>query len=311
MNMHLRTPARVALMAAVSIGLLAGCTPAADGRAPNTPSVTPTTSASLPAAIDLSAQLQQLESEYAARIGVSALDTGTGQRVSYRADERFGFASSFKVFVAAGFLSQVPAAERDAAVTWTQEDVDAAGYSPVTSEHITDGLTLSQLAEAAVRSSDNTATNIILGKIGGPAGLQDILRQAGDDTSNIVSSEPDLNIIEAGSTDDTTTPAAFTAGLKTFLIGDALPEADRSMLLDWMSENATGDLLIRAGAPDGWTVADKSGGAYGIRNDIAIVTPPGRAPIILTILTVKNDPDAEYDNNTVADTAQVVLDALR
>lgn len=309
MNERLRLPARLALMAVVSVGLLTGCAPATDGRAPSTPSATPT--ASVPAAIDLSDALQQLESQYAARIGVSAFDTGTGQSILYRADERFGFASSFKVFVAAGFLSQVSAAERDAVATWTQEDIDAAGYSPVTSEHLADGLTLSELAEAAVRSSDNTATNIILGRIGGPAGLQAILRQAGDDTSNIVNAEPGLNIIEAGSTDDTTTPAAFTAGLRALLTGDVLTETDTTTLLGWMSGNATGDALIRAGAPAGWTVADKSGGAYGIRNDIAIVTLPGRAPIILTILTVKNDPDAEYDNNAVVDTARAVLDALK
>lgn len=296
-------------MAAVSVGLLTGCTPVTDERPPNSPSATPT--ASVPAEIDLSDALQQLESEYAARIGVSAFDTGTGQTISYRAGERFGFASSFKVFVAAGFLSQVPAAERDAVVTWTQEAIDVAGYSPVTSEHIAEGLTLSQLAEAAVRSSDNTATNIILGRIGGPEGLQAILRQSGDSTSEIVNAEPDVNIIEAGSTDDTTTPAAFTAGLHAALNGDMLAEVDKTTLVDWMSGNATGDLLIRAGAPDGWAVADKSGGAYGIRNDIAIVTPPDRAPIILTILTVKNAPDAEYDDNTVADTARAVLDALK
>lgn len=296
-------------MAAVSVGLLTGCTPVTDERPPNSPSATPT--ASVPAEIDLSDALQQLESEYAARIGVSAFDTGTGQTISYRAGERFGFASSFKVFVAAGFLSQVPAAERDAVVTWTQEAIDVAGYSPVTSEHIAEGLTLSQLAEAAVRSSDNTATNIILGRIGGPEGLQAILRQGGDSTSEIVNAEPDVNIIEAGSTDDTTTPAAFTAGLHAVLNGDMLAEVDKTTLVDWMSGNATGDLLIRAGAPDGWAVADKSGGAYGIRNDIAIVTPPDRAPIILTILTVKNAPDAEYDDNTVADTARAVLGALK
>lgn len=296
-------------MAAVSVGLLTGCTPVTDERPPNSPSATPT--ASVPVEIDLSDALQQLESEYAARIGVSAFDTGTGQTISYRAGERFGFASSFKVFVAAGFLSQVPAAERDAVVTWTQEAIDVAGYSPVTSEHIAEGLTLSQLAEAAVRSSDNTATNIILGRIGGPEGLQAILRQGGDSTSEIVNAEPDVNIIEAGSTDDTTTPAAFTAGLHAVLNGDMLAEVDKTTLVDWMSGNATGDLLIRAGAPDGWAVADKSGGAYGIRNDIAIVTPPDRAPIILTILTVKNAPDAEYDDNTVADTARAVLGALK
>lgn len=309
MTKFLRTSTRVALITAVAVGILSGCATATDGRGSDVTGATP--SATIPAPIDLSDQLQQLESKYAARIGVSAVDTGTGQTISYRTDDRFGYASSFKAFVAAGFLSKVPAAERDTVVTWTQEDIDAAGYSPVTSEHISNGLTLSQLAEAAVRSSDNAATNIILKKIGGPAGLQEILRQAGDDSSEVVSYEPDLNIIEPGSTDDTTTPAAFTSGLHAFLIGTVLTEADRTTLLDWMSDNPTGDPLIRAGAPDGWAVADKSGGAYGIRNDVAIVTHPGRAPIILVIFTMKNDADEEYDNNTVADTAKIVLDTLK
>lgn len=44
-----------------------------------------------------------------------------------------------------------------------------------------------------------------------------------------------------------------------------------------MSNNATGDELIRAGVPSDWIVADKSGaGSYGTRNDIAIVTPPNK-----------------------------------
>ena len=309
MTKFLQAFARVALMAGVTAGMLSGCAPATDERGTATDGETPPAAA--PASIDLSAQLQQLESKYAARIGVSALDTGTGQTISYRAGDRFGYASSFKAIVAAGFLSKVPADERDAVATWTQEEIDAAGYSPVTSERGADGLTLSQLAEAAVRSSDNTATNIILREIGGPSGLQDLLRQVGDDTSKVVNYEPDLNIIEPDSIDDTTTPATLTADLQVFLIETALTESDRTTLLDWMSDNPTGDPLIRAGAPEGWTVADKSGGAYGIRNDIAIVTPPGRAPIILTILTTKNAADEEYDNATVADTAQAVLEALK
>jgi beta-lactamase class A len=77
-----------------------------------------------------------------------------------------------------------------------------------------------------------------------------------------------------------------------------------------MSGNATGDTLIRAGAPDGWVVADKSGGAGGIRNDVAVVTPPGRAPVVVTVFTTRNDPDARYDDALVARAAAIVLGAL-
>ncbi|MGH3690212.1 MAG: serine hydrolase, partial [Microbacterium sp.] len=176
-----RTAVRFALAAAVTIATLSGCaaSPGGSGSAADTP--TPATSASAPASIDLSVPLHRLETEHEARIGVSAVDTGTGQTISYRAEERFGYASSLKAFVAAGFLSAVPAQKREQVTTWTQEDVDAAGYSPVTSAHVDDGLTLTRLAEAAVRDSDNTATNLILEKLGGPAALQGILRGVGDD----------------------------------------------------------------------------------------------------------------------------------
>ncbi len=126
----------------------------------------------------------------------------------------------------------------------------------------------------------------------------------------MVNVEDDLNDIEPGSTEDTSTPAAFTSNLRELVTGDYLAEQDRDLLLDWMSGNATGDTLIRAGAPSGWSVADKSGGAGGIRNDVAVVTPPGRAPIIVTVFTARHDPTMKYDDSLVARTAEVVLAAL-
>jgi beta-lactamase class A len=264
-----------------------------------------------PAPVDVSAELAALEAEFDARIGVSAVDTGSGRQVLHRQDERFGYASSIKALAAAEFLRSVPADERDEVVTWTAADVEAAGYSPVTGESIDGGLPLAQLAEAAVRRSDNTALNLVLDRLGGPIALDRALEQLGDTTTDVVDDEPALNTIAPGSTANTTTPAAFTADLTAVALGDALPAADRALLLDWMSGNATGDALIRAGAPEGWTVADKSGGAGGLRNDVAVVTPPGRDPIVLSVLTSRNDPEADYDDALVARAAAVVLGALQ
>lgn len=259
---------------------------------------------------DVAPELEALEREFQARVGVSAFDTGTGAAVEYRADERFGYASTIKAFVAAEFLGQMPVEERDTHVTWTREDVAAAGYSPVTGERVDDGLTWEQLAEAAVRQSDNAATNLVLDRIGGAEGLGAGLAKLGDTVTHVVNHEPALNVIRLGSTDDTTTPAAFTASFAALLQPRNLVAEDLTILLDWMRGNATGDALIRAGAPDGWIVADKSGGAGGMRNDIALVTPPGRAPIVITVLTQKIDPEARYQDELVAGVAEVVLFAL-
>ena len=300
---------RNAIIAAIiSLAVLTGC--AGEPRSEDVtggPSASPTVSSH---PIDVSAELQQLESHYAARIGVSALDTGTGQIVSYRADERFGYASTIKAFAAAAFFAYVPVSERETLETWTEADVDSAGHSPVTSQHIDDGLTFSQLAEAAVRNSDNTALNLVFARVGGPSGVAEFLKTLGDVTSDVTNYEPQLNIVEPGSTANTTTASSFTADLQTLVAGNVLDEADLATLIEWMTDNRTGDALIRAGAPDGWIVADKSGGAGGIRNDVAIVTPPGRDVILLTILTEKNSPDAPYDDAAVADAARVALAAL-
>ncbi|MWV48856.1 class A beta-lactamase [Rathayibacter sp. VKM Ac-2803] len=296
-------------MAAAGL-VLAGCTSPSDPVATSQAS-SPSPSATASAApIDVSAELAALESEFDARIGVSAVDTASDRRVSHRQDERFGYASSIKALAAAQFLRAVPAAERDEIVTWTASDVEAAGYSPVTSESIGDGLPLSELVEAAVRESDNTALNLVLARLGGPAALDRGLEELGDTTTEVVDEEPALNTIEPGGTANTTTPSAFTAALGAVALGSALPPEDRALLLDWMSGNATGDALIRAGAPSGWGVADKSGGAGGIRNDVAVVTPPEREPIVITVLTERNDRDADYDDALVARAAAVVLGAL-
>ena len=309
------TTAAVATAALVAV-VVAGCSASPSGVAgsPSPSSSAAAAPSATPAAVDVSADvaagLAALEAEYDARVGISVVDTETEATASHRADERFGYASSIKALAGAQLLHDVPAEQREEVVTWTAADVEAAGYSPVTSEHVADGLTLAQLAEAAVRQSDNTALNIVLDRVGGPAGLDHGLEHIGDTTTEVVNREPDLNTIEPGSTDDTSTPAAFTADLVALLDGRWLDDPDRDLLLDWMSGNATGDALIRAGAPEGWVVADKSGGAGGIRNDVAVVTPPGRAPVVVTVFTTRNDPDARYDDALVARAAAIVLGAL-
>lgn len=273
------------------------------------PEATPAPSAQLEL-IDIAADLQDLEEDFEARVGVSALDTSTGTRVTYRAEERFGFASTIKVFAVAELLRQTSDEQLARHVTWTADEVSTAGFSPVTSEHIAEGLTLAELAEAAMRQSDNTATNLVLDALGGPDGLQQGLEELGDTTTRITDWEPGLNIVGADGTANTTSPSAFTANLRELLESGHLVEADRTLLREWMSGNATGDALVRAGAPVGWVVADKSGGAGGTRNDVAIVTPPGRDPILVTILTERHDPAARYDDALVARSAESVLTAL-
>lgn len=306
----------VATLAALA---LAGCSPGdarpasdatstTDAATSTTDAATSTTEA--PDQAKLDERLTSLEDDYDARVGVSAVDTASGTTIDHRGDERFGFASSLKVFAVAELLDRTSTKELEKHVTWTQADVDQAGWTPVTSKHVDDGLPLAEVAESALGVSDNAAMNIVLNELGGPAGLDKALEDAGDTTTEVTAEEPELNDIEPGSTANTTTPTAFTAGLQDLLDPSRLSADDRDVLLDWMSDNATGDPLIRAGAPEKWTVQDKSGHADTIQNDIAVVTPPGRQPVVLSVLTETEDPESEEGAALVAAVAEAVLDSF-
>ena len=252
-------------------------------------------------------QLKMLEDRYDARVGVSALDTESDVSVDHRADERFGFASSLKVFAVAELLDRTTPKELEKNVSWTQADVDEAGWTPVTEKHVDEGLPLEDVAESALRVSDNLAMNIVLDELGGPEALDDALEKNGDMTTEVTDEEPELNDVEDGSTDNTTTPAAITADLQSLLDPQRFSDDDRRVLFDWMSANETGDPLIRAGAPEGWVVRDKSGHSDAIQNDIAVVTPPDRQPIVVSVMTEADDPESEDGPALVAAVAEVVL----
>ncbi|MDA1909537.1 class A beta-lactamase BlaIII [Bacillus cereus] len=252
----------------------------------------------------------KLEKEYDAKLGIYALDTGTNQTVAYHANDRFAFASTSKSLAAGALLRQNSIEALDERITYTREDL--SNYNPITEKHVDTGMTLKELADASVRYSDSTAHNLILKKLGGPSAFEKILREIGDTVTNSERFEPELNEVNPGETHDTSTPEAIAKTLQSFTLGTALPTEKRELLVDWMKRNTTGDKLIRAGVPKGWEVADKTGaGSYGTRNDIAIIWPPNKKPIVLAILSNHDKKDAEYDDKLIADTTKVVLDTLK
>ncbi|PEA07118.1 class A beta-lactamase Bla1 [Bacillus cereus] len=255
-------------------------------------------------------EFSQLEKKFDARLGVYAIDTGTNRTIAYRSNERFAFASTYKALAAGVLLQQNSIDKLNEVITYTKEDL--VEYSPVTEKHVDTGMTLGEIAEAAVRSSDNTAGNILFHKIGGPKGYEKALRQMGDRVTMSDRLETELNEAIPGDIRDTSTAKAIATNLKAFTVGNALPADKRKILTEWMKGNTTGDKLIRAGVPTDWEVGDKSGaGSYGTRNDITIVWPPNRAPIVIAILSSKDEKEATYDNQLIAEAAEVVIDAIR
>lgn len=172
-------------------------------------------------------------------------------------------------------------------------------------------MTLRQLCDATIRYSDNAAANLILTELGGPSGFQAGLRKLGDTVTRSDRDEPELSEGKPGDPRDTTTPRALSTTLQKLTLGTALPPAKRALLIGWLQTNTTGDKLIRAGAPKTWKIGDKTGSAgYGGRNDVAILWPPNRAPIMLAVMSTKGVKDAKREDALIAAATKATLTAL-
>lgn len=302
---------RVAIGAtSLVLPLLAGCSTQAPDPAPASSQQPVDTSAAPSATGNVDEELEALERRRNGRIGVYALDTGSGTSVSYRAGERFAMASTVKVLTAAVVLQELSARDLERRVHWTEAEL--VDYSPITEMFVEDGMTIRQLIDASLTISDNTAANLLFDQAGGPEVVQEWLVEIGDRVTSVDRTEPDLNDWAPGETRDTSTPRALATTLTSLVDGDRLAAADRRVLQDEMGDSLTGANLVRAGVPDGFVVGDKSGTAsYGTRNDLAIVRPPGRAPWIVAIMTSHESPDAETDDGLVAAGTRIVVEALR
>ncbi|MDX2933971.1 class A beta-lactamase [Streptomyces ipomoeae] len=256
------------------------------------------------------AEFRSLEKEFDARLGVYALDTGTGRSVGYQADDRFAYASTFKALAVGAILRKYGTDGIDKVVRFSRDDVVAD--SPVSENFVETGMTLRGLCAATLWYSDNTAVNLLLDELGGPDGLERVLERLGDDVTEMDRYEPDMSDGIPGDIRDTSTPRAMAGSLRAFLLGDALKRDERRLLRQWMTTNMTGRNLIRAGVPDDWEVADKSGSAgYGGRNNIAVVWPSdGGNPIVMAVLSTRDKQGAERRDALIAKAATVAVEGL-
>jgi len=252
--------------------------------------------------------MNQLEAKSGGRLGVAVLDTKDGSLLQHRGDERFPMCSTFKLLAAAAVLkgSGDDLAGLRRCVRFEKSDL--VTYSPETEKHVGDeGMSLAEICEAAVTLSDNTAGNLMLKNIGGPEGLTAFARSLGDKVTRLDRIEPDLNEAVPGDPRDTTAPNATAATVRKLLLGDALNAAARDQLIRWLVANKTGDARLRAGLPHGWRVGDKTGaGRLGTNNDVAVVWPTNRPPLIIACYLTGSTLEMGAQNEIIASIGRAI-----
>jgi len=246
------------------------------------------------------------------RLGVAAIDTGDGRRITHNSIERFPLASTFKLPLVMAVLERVDERRErlDRPVRFTARDL--LGYSPVVARYPHGGtLTVARLCAAAIEQSDNAAANLLLNTVGGPRGVTAFVRSLGDRYTRLDRSEPALNEATPGDVRDTTTPEAMADLVARVMRTPVLSDASKAKLYGWMRGATTGLTRIRAGVPAGWTVGDKTGTTSTGGNDVAILWPPNGAPIVLAVYFAEVRGTSEARDAAIADVARAVVRYFR
>lgn len=220
--------------------------------------------------------------------------------------------STFKLLAAAAVLQRSDRKEEDLDRFVRYTAADLLAYAPVTKQHVAEGgMKLGALCEAAVEQSDNTAGNLLLQALGGPAGLTKFSRSLGDQTTRLDRIEPELNISREGDERDTTSPAAMANDLIRLITTDFLSEKSRELLQGWLLKSETGANLVRAGVPKDWRVGDKTGrSGQGETNDVAVLYPPNSGQIFIAIYSIAPSLSDEKRSELVANVAREIVKAF-
>ena len=255
--------------------------------------------------------LKKAEADTGAQIGFYLLDVDSRERLAYNADSRFPVNSTFKLFACAALLDKVE--ERGASLTeqirLPQDDV--VDWSPVVETWIEQGrgtASLSNLCEAMLAMSDNTAANLVLAAIGGPTGFTAFMRSLGDGETRLERWEPELNSGIPGDERDTSTPIAMGEALEHVLLGDTLNSNSNQQLKLWLAQHKVADELFRKVMPEGWEIEDRTGaGQHGTRGIIAVVYPPHRGPIVTTLFMRDAIVDVKERNRAIASIGNAIV----
>ncbi|MEO1131952.1 MAG: serine hydrolase [Cyanobacteria bacterium J06639_1] len=224
------------------------------------------------------------------RLGVVLYDVDNGTHASFASGETFPTASTIKVPVVVALLQSVDEGiiQLDELLTLRQ-DLMAGGSGTMQDRAVGTQVSVLEAATLTVSISDNTATNLLIDRLGGIAALNRRFQEWGLTQTRFSALLPDL------SGTNVTSPADMALLLERIEKGELLSRRGRDRLLDIMRQTEN-DALLPQGLSTRSRIAHKTGNIRSLVGDVGIVDlPNGRRFIAVALVqrAIPNDPAAE------------------
>lgn len=243
----------------------------------------------------LEATVAQLANAAQGRIGVAAMDLGTGRTVTVLGDQPFPMASTSKIAIAATYLDLVDQGKLKLSDKFPLMIPRPSARFSTAVAPVRPGAELSAqgLIELSITRSDNPATDALLAAVGGPAAVNRWMRKVGlsgmrldRDIATLVRDDGEFNPATTVDLRDSATPLAMVQLLAGLHEGRFLSASSRSVLLGAMARCLTGKRRLRAMLPQEARIAHKTGTLNNTSSDVGIInTPDGRAIAIAVYVT--------------------------
>ena len=261
--------------------------------------------------INLAFELKKIEAEHGGKIGLYVINRNNWQNLAYQQSFYFPICSTYKFLVVGAILKQSMTNKDllDEKIKISSNEI--TGYSPITSKYIDKKISVAELCRASILS-DNTASNLLIHKLGGLKKLREFTRSLNDNATKVAHLEPAINKVDLTTNLNKTTPKIMARDInKLAFSDDVLDKEHRLLLKKWLKENDTGDNRIASAIPNHWEIGDKTGTCeYGTTNDVAIIWPEDNRAIAMSIFYTQSKKDAKSKDKVLQQVAKILLEKL-
>lgn len=297
----------------------------------------------------LEQRLAAVAAASAGRMGITAVHLESGRRVAVNGDERFPMASTYKVAVAGAVFRAVEEGRLRLDQLITLDERMRVRSDGITSFAPHPGVVLSvlNLIELALTRSDNTATDMLVRELGGPAAVNAWLRRSGIDGQQVdrdtagilhdnfglaapagtsvvenlardfppqpwLPSGPNHPVNPAFDSDprDTSTPDAMVRLFTRLHRGELLNADHTRLLFEILARTRTGAARVRSVLPPGTIWAHKTGSLAGISADVGVLTLPDGTHVALAIF-IRGAPDPTARDRSIAEAGRLIWESFR
>ena len=240
----------------------------------------------------LGADIQEIDQHLDGVMGVAIEDLATGDHFFLHEDEVFAQASSIKITVLANLYLQAQQGKLKLSDLYTVQSSDLVPDSDIMGG-LTPGvtrLTLRDLATMMVAVSDNSATNVLIDRVG-MQNVNAMLDSLGLTHTRLRRKMMDLQAAKEGR-ENISTPREMMALLDAIYHGKVLNQQSTADFFKMLSTNK--DSWIPRDLPADLKVANKPGSLEAVRNDSGVVFVEGR-PYVICVMTafLRNERDGE------------------